>query len=352
MKKIIFSISLFSLLISCQKEEISIGNKVADTFFLEEKGNTMPIHVYGNTASKIFLLMVHGGPGVDALIYRDSLVKNTIETNFAVVYWDQRYAGASQGNNSLDEALYEDIVGDFEKVVNILKHRYGKDISLFVNGHSWGGFLTPYYLAKGDNQKNIKGWIQTDGAHDIPLLNEYLVEMFLKKSAIEIAAKRNVEKWTEIQNFAKSIVLPANAEQTTQLNNYAGEAEMMTPEINSLFDLNEVVKNYAKNDSPITAILNPSKLMPNTYNGKKLSDLFAKGSNLRSRLPLIKVPCLILFGEWDFVCPPKLADDVESKVGSDYVNKIIYPNSGHSPMWSVDKHKYWADVKEFINRFK
>jgi pimeloyl-ACP methyl ester carboxylesterase len=352
MKQIIFIIALLSFLISCQKEEISIGNKVADTFFLDEKDNSMPIYVFGNTASKTFMLMVHGGPGGDALIYRDSLVKNTIESDFAVVYWDQRSAGASQGNYSLDKALFDDVATDFEKVVSILHHRYGKDISLFVNGHSWGGFLTPYYLVKGDNQKNIKGWIQTDGAHDIPLLNEYLKEMLISKSTVEIEAKRNVEKWTEIQNFAKGLTLPASFEQTNQLNTYAGQAEGLTSEVKGSLDLKETFKNYVKSDAPVSAILNPFKLLPNTYNGKKMFELVAKGSDLRSKLPLIKVPSLILFGEWDFICPPKLGEDVASKIGSSYIKKIIYPRSGHSPMISADKYKYWADVKEFINKFK
>jgi proline iminopeptidase len=70
---------------SCHKEEITVSSKAEDVFFLEEKGVSMPIQVFGNTASKTFLLMVHGGPGGDALIYRDEYVKKNIETEFAMV---------------------------------------------------------------------------------------------------------------------------------------------------------------------------------------------------------------------------------------------------------------------------
>jgi proline iminopeptidase len=352
MKKILFNLLIIIGLSSCQKENISIGTDVHETFFLQEKGNSMPIHVHGKTASKTFLLMVHGGPGGDALIYRDDVVKSTLETDFAVVYWDQRSSGASQGNSELSEAKFEDVVADFEKVVTLLKYRYGQNISLFVNGHSWGGYLTPAYLVKGDNQKNIKGWIHTDGIHDLPLLNKFLIEKFLKKAAIEIAANRNVAKWTEIRDYALSITLPATLTQSDQLNTYANEAEAITPEVQQSLEITQIAKNYIKNDFPITVVANPFSLLQLQKYNNDLAYKLLPGTDLPSKLPLIKVPTLILFGEWDYKCPSPLGDDMASKISSAYIKKVIYPNSAHSPMFSTDKIKYWADVKAFMNKFK
>jgi pimeloyl-ACP methyl ester carboxylesterase len=341
---LILGLSLF--LVSCQKEKITFSTEAHETFFLQEKGNSMPIHVHGNTASKTFLLMVHGGPGGDALIYRDSLVKSTIETDFAVVYWDQRSAGSSQGNYSLKEVMLEDVVIDLERVISILQSRYGKNISLFLNGHSWGGYLTPAYLVKGDNQKNIKGWIHSDGAHDIPLLNILSKELLLQKSTIEISSNRNVAKWTEIKDYVNSISLPATLAQTNQMNTYANDAIALTPEVKELFNTKLLINNYINNDGAITALL-----IPKAYN-EKLAEKLTQGTDLQSKLDLIQLPTLSLFGEWDYKCPPKLGDDVLSRISSAYKKNIIYSNSGHSPMFSIDKYKYWADVKEFMNKFK
>jgi proline iminopeptidase len=349
MKYISFLFLVF-IAFACQKEQITISTDAHDTFFLEEKGDAMPIQVHGNTASKTFLLIVHGGPGSSSLLYRTNEVKSMIEKDFAVVYWDQRYAWAAQGNTELDEPKFEDVVSDMEKVVAILKKRYGNDISLFVNGHSWGGFLTPYYLVKGDNQKNVKGWIHTDGTHDFPLLNKLSIEKFSKKAAVEIAANRNVAKWTEMRDYANSITLPATPEQTFQLNTYASDAESITPEI-SPSSIWTIVKDYDNTNGPLTSYLVSTIRTTTSYNRKMFSKL-TQGTDLPSKLPLIKVPSLILFGEWDFICPSKLGDDVASKVSSTYIKKIIYPNSGHSPMESDDKDKYWADVKEFMKKFK
>jgi pimeloyl-ACP methyl ester carboxylesterase len=342
---------ILSISFSCQKEKIAFSTNAHDTFFLQAKGNAMPIQVYGNTASKTFLLIVHGGPGGTALVYRDAVIKNTIEKDFAVVYWDQRYGWAAQGNTELNQPEYEDVVSDMEKVVGILQQRYGRDISLFVNGHSWGGFLTPYYLVKGNNQKNVKGWIHSNGAHDIPLLNKLLIEKFLQKASVEIAANRNVSKWTEIKNYANSITLPATPEQTLKLNEYASKAEDLTPEVLSPLGVRTTIDTYTNNNGPITSALISLIRSKESYNNAMFSKL-SRGTDLSDKLPLIKVPSLILFGEWDFKCPPKLGDAVASKISSSYIKKINYPNSGHTPMIGTDGVNYWADVKDFMIKFK
>jgi pimeloyl-ACP methyl ester carboxylesterase len=349
MKNIIISIFAFMMFASCHKEEITVSSKAEDVFFLEEKGVSMPIQVFGNTASKTFLLMVHGGPGGDALIYRDEYVKKNIETEFAMVYWDQRSTGASQGNSTLPESKFEDVVVDLEKVITLLKYRYGSSISIFLNGHSWGGFLTPYYLAKGNNQNNIKGWIQSDGAHDVPLLNIYAKEMLLKKASIEIAANRNVADWNEIKVFCDNLVLPTTPEKSIELNIFAKKAgDELSPEVEILYNNYALAKRYNANNYPLTLAIKPWQSKYNDNLFKKLS----LGTDLPPRLNTIKIPALILFGEWDFICPPKLADDLMSKIGSSYKKKVLFPRSAHSPMDSSDLPQYWSEIKTFVSRFK
>ena len=95
MKYPIFFTMAIALLMGCQKEEISLSTAANDVFYLENNKAAMPIRVHGNTASKTFMMMVHGGPGGDAIVYRSDFVKSQVEPEFAVVYWDQRNGGAS-----------------------------------------------------------------------------------------------------------------------------------------------------------------------------------------------------------------------------------------------------------------
>src|SRR5690554_1828223 len=100
MKHFTFIIILSAVLCSCQKEQIEIGTDVSETFYVENQGASMRVLVEGNTASKTILLFVHGGPGSSAYFYNTDYISNHIEDKYAVAYWDQRNAGASQGNNN------------------------------------------------------------------------------------------------------------------------------------------------------------------------------------------------------------------------------------------------------------
>ena len=103
MKHFLFlTLALSLVAVSCQKEEISISENAADRFFLRSDKASMPVRVYGNTASKTFLIIVHGGPGGDDVVYRNDYVIQNLEPKFAVVYWDQRNSGASQGGGNGD----------------------------------------------------------------------------------------------------------------------------------------------------------------------------------------------------------------------------------------------------------
>ena len=70
---------MFIFLVSCQKEKITIGTGVSETFYLDNKGESMRILVEGNTLGKTFLIIVHGGPGVGSFIYNTDYISKNIE---------------------------------------------------------------------------------------------------------------------------------------------------------------------------------------------------------------------------------------------------------------------------------
>ncbi len=352
MKHFLFlTLALSLVALSCQKEEISISENAADRFFLRSDNASMPVRVYGNTASKTFLIIVHGGPGGDDVVYRNDYVIQNLEPKFAVVYWDQRNSGASQGGANGDFNAVADFVSDFEKLIVLLKYRYGNDISLFANGHSWGGFLTPAFLTKGNNQFSLKGWIQTDGAHNIPLLNEAAIKKLSEKAAVEIQANRHVDDWKEIKAYCDGLSLPLSLEETLKLNRYAGQAEGLTEEISDpKYEAKDIVGQYQREHTPILPLF-MSSLNPVIYS--VIEEIFGEGgAELSSNLNTIAIPTLILFGAHDYICPPALADDVELRISSIYKRKVLFEHSGHSPMNGADEKAYWDEVIAFVQRFK
>jgi pimeloyl-ACP methyl ester carboxylesterase len=348
MKYIPFLLLLF-IGFACQKEQISLGTNVHDNFFLQNKGASMPVRVFGNTASKTFMMIIHGGPGGDAIVYRSDYVKQNVENQCAVVYWDQRNAGASQGGANGGSFKVENFIEDFEQVIGLLKQRYGSDIAIFVNGHSWGGYLTPAFLTTRNNQNLVKGWIQTDGAHNFPLLNKYSKEMLLDKAEIEIAANKNVSKWTEIRNYCNALTLPLDVYQWNDFNGYGTQAMGITTESNTSGTSPSPRQRYLDNNAPLLTIFLQGLYNPVTFDMMK--DTYAKAPTI-SNLSVIKIPTLLLFGKYDYICPPKLADDIESIIQSKYKKKVIFQKSSHSPMVGVEEPAYWTEIMQFINNFK
>jgi pimeloyl-ACP methyl ester carboxylesterase len=345
-----FVITLLIMLFpACQKEQITIGTNAKDNFFLQNKGASMPIKVFGNTSSKTFMMIIHGGPGGDAIVYRSDYVKQNVETKYAVVYWDQRNAGASQGGVNGANFKLENFIDDFEQVIGLLKQRYGSDISIFVNGHSWGGYLTPAFLATKNNQDLVKGWIQTDGAHNFPLLNQASKQMLLDKADIEIAANKNVAKWTEIRNYCNGITLPLDVYQWDAFNGIGTQAMGITTESNTSGTSPSAMQRYIDNNAPLTSIILQSIYNPVTFD--MIKETYAKYPTV-SNLSVIKIPTLLLWGKYDYICPPKLADDIESTIQSKYKKKVIFQKSSHSPMVGVEEPAYWEEIIQFINTFK
>ena len=127
MRTLISIVFLVFILCTCQREKITIGENVTETFYLDNNGASMRILVEGNTSSHTFLIIVHGGPGTSSFIYNTEYIKQNIENKYAVVYWDQRNAGASQGNSNGDHLNLPQMTEDLKKVIQLVKIRYGQD---------------------------------------------------------------------------------------------------------------------------------------------------------------------------------------------------------------------------------
>jgi proline iminopeptidase len=345
MKKIILSLLIIISLSNCQKEKISIGTNVDDAFFLEEEGNAIPIRVKGNTASKKMLVIIHGGPGGGgSILYRDDNVINTIEKEFAVAYWDQRMGGASQGSTSNSNVA--SFKSDIKKVLQLLKSRYGNDTKLYLMGHSWGGFLAPYFLEEGSNQDMVKGWIQVDGAHNYYKNDSLVKEMLLLYGNQEIAANRNTVGWQEIVNYCNAHAYNESFEVAVQLNRYSTKAEGYMSEVKiSRSNLNIAIEGVNTNQFPVTAQL------VNLYNSALIRkiDRQAYSIPISENLYKIKLPTLLLWGRYDFTCPLRLADDIKKNITSTDVTEEIFEHSGHSPMFN-ESEAFWNATLNWLRR--
>jgi len=344
MKKILIIVLLSTIFMGCNKD--SLDKPLADILYVKSNGNSMPAYIYGNGKDKVFMLLLHGGPGGNGIEYRDGLYAELLEKEFAVIYWDQRGQGMAQGKPDKADLNIELMAQDIEKLIAVIRYKYGKDSKIFLYGHSWGGMLGSAFIVNKDRQKLVSGWIESNGAHDLPFLNIETVKLFITIGNEQIAKNHSVAQWTDIVKWAKAIdTNNISSEISGELNSKAFEVEDLLGNDGELADSKPSDKLYFY--SPINKITN---FITGNKTNLLLNDEIEKTS-FTPQIGNIAVPCLFMTSKFDFVVPPALAIDAfQRKVGMDKELKI-FEFSGHSPM-NGEAELYANTIINFIKKYK
>ncbi len=313
-----------------------------DYFYLKSKEAVMPVWVMGDTSSKTFLLTNHGGPGtVSGLhFHKNEHFFQRLEEDYAVVYWDQRMSGNSKGDPELKDLTIDQHVEDLEKLVALLKGKYDIE-SLFIYGHSWGGGLSIAYLGKDDNQSNVKGWIDEDGA-----LQDKL-EMDLKREWILPRAQEKLEQtgdkyWQEVLDWWDNNPNPDDRnwepyQHVDKLGGYIYDVE-------SWEKLNKVSKAETIFFSPLTPLW-----LGNQY----IDGEWVAGYDFIDKAKQITIPSLILWGKEDGAGPVAVSDTLYQLLQTPQEHKYLhqFDECGHSPH-EEKPHEAYELVKDFIDKYK
>jgi pimeloyl-ACP methyl ester carboxylesterase len=339
----VFFVILFFFFLSCKKEAAQFSASADELFWLTNKGADMPVWVKGNTASKIIILFVHGGPGKGAYSY-SGFETDQLQKKYAVAYWDQRDAASAAGNSNYDKLTLDQMIDDLEKLVITLKYRYGNDCKIFLLGHSFGGLLGPGYLVKDDNQNNIRGWIEVDGAHDYPEVNVTSRQMLIDTGKSEIAKGNFVDQWTEIVQYCESHQPNVSLDISYKINDYAHNAESYMP-------INHTTNpiDLTSPSSPVSYVINLYHLY-DTEKGKDFLETLEPVS-YTSQLSKIKIPTLLIWGQYDFVVPQFSGTHALQLLGSSYKKMVLMPHSGHTPM-NGDTDLFASTVINFVETVK
>lgn len=339
MKKTIYALHLLLLLLflqSCRKDTFTQTGIADDHFFLRNEGQSMPVFVAGNVGSKKMLVILHGGPGGDVMAYRSTKIQEIVEPQVAVVYWSQRFAGRTQGAGGEQDISY--FKDDLRKLLQLLRSKYGSDQQFYLLGHSWGGFLLPYFLLEPDNASLVAGFVQVDGVHNYALNDSLVYENLMAYGQQEIAAFRNSDFWTEVLYSAAISGFKGNS-AAARLNSYAHKAEAKIDSIH-----NENIEVVLTANSPTSLLLLNSMVS----GGFRHLYLPAYEESISGRLHEINKPALLLWGRYDFVCPLGLLADFESNLGSTDVSTHIFEHSGHSPMVN-EPDLFWQTVINWLD---
>ncbi len=327
--------------VGCSKETEDINN-LDTTIFVRHKKADMPAYIHGNASEKVFLIILHGGPGGTGLDYRVNTIKSEIEKNNAVVYFDQRGCGNSQGSYSESDLSVDLMAEDILALVKVIKAKYGDESRFFLMGHSWGGTLGPATLLK--NQDDFLGWIDVDGSHSPKHSYNRSKEALKERAYKEIAKQNSIKHWENVLNVVKNVAIDYNDDDFFKLNLKAHESEGVLEEDNvinkSVFEGDYAGFNLLKilwNGGNIISILTKKGLYKNT--------------SFTDQLHKITIPSLVLWGKYDIIVPTLGAQEAYDNLGSVHKELFIFEHSAHSPMFT-EPDLFAEKVMEFINTHK
>ncbi|TDB62796.1 alpha/beta fold hydrolase [Arundinibacter roseus] len=339
------SIVCLSVLWGCQREEITFSTQTKDLFFVQNQGASMPVLVEGNTVSDVLLLVVHGGPGSDALQTMNGSWMAPLESRYAVAYWDQRNAGSTQGGANHDVLKVATFADDLKKIITVLKHRYGANRRIFLYSHSWGGCLSAAFLTQADNQLLVNGWINLDGATDFPLKDTESKDMQLRIGTAEKTAGRNVAEWTAILDYAQANDPRTSPKVSERFNDNAFKAIKLMDQVNKpgMEPTNDL--RYSPN-SLMSRLVN----FYSVYAGSSLETELFKLS-FSALLPRLNLPVLCLFGKYDFVVPPAVGQELLNRISSTDKRLVVLNRSGHDP-YATEPDIVNEQIIRFIERIR
>ncbi|MEM1347264.1 MAG: alpha/beta fold hydrolase [Myxococcota bacterium] len=336
-----------------------------EMLFLRHRGADMPVWVRGNPESDVVLLIVHGGAGASA----GALVEDfddEVEQRYKVAYWDQRHAGSSQGSArrrdfSVDNAL-ELMALDMKLVIDMLRARYGEDQKIFAFGHSWGVQLgTKYLIDHGD--RDLAGWIASNGAHASP--SEYASRHIFVRTYAQ-AIKDAGDEWPQriSDREGGTIESAEDAIAWSEAHDPVTEVD----EVVVLWDLagslqTWVLENFGEQE--FDTLVPPSHLyLAGPYSRTaewfnlgittlRINNVTGAGSiqefyDFTPDMGSITLPTALLWGAYDFIMGPEVAEDYARAVGTleEDLTLKFYP-VGHSPSVEASR-EFQLDVVDFI----
>lgn len=336
---------------SCEKE-VLFADDTRVNLWLFHQGAEMPVVVEGNTNSKVFIIFVHGGPGGTAQVFNNYFTpfSNALEEDYAVVYWDQRNSGLSRGEWDPEKITIDQYTEDLDQVIELMKFKFGTDITFFLAGNSWGAYLSQAYLLNQDRQSKINAWINIAGLtnrnQDVKDALQKIREIGNEQIALEIEP----ESWTNLLNLVQEEI-NKNTQQYDEISenlvfSFIRNAERIIRKSEALtYDFGSAYYSvYRDNSHPF--ILASNKRVLDIL----VPQMYTLDNSLSTQLANISLPTLQIYGKFDVRTPISQADFVTNNISTDIADQelIILQTSDHSsvgnePLLIANAIKDWIE---------
>lgn len=317
---LLFSIAVLMSLSGCENQQYD------DFYYLRYQGADMPVVVRGNIPSGVFIIYMHGGPGGST--YSEKAYKMLAETEeqFAMVYYDQRASGNSQGKTKTSQINIEQYVEDLEVLIAQVHDRYSPE-HIFLMGHSWGGTLGTAFLLKEGNQEKVDGWIEVDGGHNLSraayeLSRDYVIDQAEAILDLGTASEKESEEWETIIRYYDNVETWDDPLFVIGHSGNVGRANGYFHNPENEEGLIDAAMIFSTENNMIAYLL---------HNLHVILHMDIWQLDYTSRLSEIEIPVLIAWGRYDGILPVELGIQAKEAMNLPDENFIIFENSAHVP---------------------
>ncbi len=308
--------------ISCE-EKVNLG------------GREQTIFIRGRNAANPVLLFIHGGPGLPEMPF--SHYNAELESDFTMVYWDQRGAGKSfDPGIPLSEMSLAKISRDAEQLTRLLMRRFGqKKIDLV--GFSWGTLVAVETLHRVPEL--YRGYIGISQLVSVPHS-----ELLLHREGIAVAEARG------FQNVA---------ERLHEIGEPPYATRKLEREVNKI---TKAVQPPVKHEMTLSRYIWLGLQSPyysladdlDTLRGIKFSghalEHDAWSHDLEYEVPQIDVPVAFFLGRRDTVLSPTLGADYFAKLRAPHGKRLIWFERSDHIVHLEEAEKFRAELRGFFGR--
>jgi proline iminopeptidase len=312
-----------------------------DFFFIERADAEMPVWVRGNTSSGTFLIYIHGGPGssgiAEALFevspgdgdFSQESPLHALESDYAVVYWDQRNAGMSRGTADPNDSRIEDFGEDLALVVRTLRGRYPVR-HLFLLGASWGHSVALSYLTLidgwQDNQSKTDGYIVYKANHEADAPFQASKPKIVEVAQRHVSAGRDVAFWQAALEFYRQRPALTDPAGFQAHDEYATRAMGVSYPVQA--------RAWAAFKASIFTPLNGWKFYQNNRrlrHADRFWSWVASDRTLSTTVARVTIPVMLVYGQRDLIAPPEVGRTIYAMIQTPASQKtmMILPNSRH-----------------------
>jgi len=274
----------------------------------------------GRSADSPLLLKLHGGPGQAEMATVG--LNRLLESDFAVIEWDQRGAGKSGPSIQPTAAMsMAQLVADTVELTEHLTQRFGKR-QLIIVGHSWGSILG---LMAVQQRPDLYSAFVSTGLIANFAEGQQVGYRFLLAEAERRGNRKALAQLTGLG--VPPYAGPDGAAKWKRCARWLGE-------FGAVWHSSEKFDRVAWMISSIEYSW-PEKLRFNRAAERSFDLLYADlmSANLTETVRQVEVPVFFAEGRYDHMAPVEVAERYYASLIAPRKEWVLFENSAHFPQW-------------------